>query len=509
MSHDEALSQALAAQAALRGYPYPERLERWVARLSMNRPEQERLAAAPEPAEPPLHLQPAPPASAAGLMDGSGRLAAAARLTPEEAEARFAGALQRAAATRDLNAFITLADPAETPAEVTGEGLPLRGALLAIKDLMAVRGFPLTGGSRALPDTVPAEDALCVARLRAAGARVLGTANLHELAYGITSANPHYGTVVNPAAPGRIAGGSSGGSAAAVAAGLVDAALGTDTAGSIRIPAACCGVVGFKPSFGAIPVEGVVPLGWSLDTVGPLAASVADAARLFDVMTAAPPAPAPAAPLELSRLTLVRPARYFFDYLDPAVRLCIDQALARLAAAGARVVERHIDHLEYAAAAQFATLMVEASQNHFRLLLETPEGLGEDVRVRLEVGQFIAGVDYQKAQRLRSALRNAMQAAVAGPDELLVTPTLPVPAPPLGAASVAVGEREMPVHTAMTRCTAPFNLTGMPAITLPCGRDPAGVPIGLQLVAAGGRDTFLLAAAQAVETALNGNGAPA
>ncbi len=504
MTRNEALRHYAGGLAALRDYPYPERVDLWLERLELNRPELELLAQAPNPLKPPYHPRSSERPEPASLKDSDGKLMAVAEAVRggrARAVDRLAQAVARAHELRDLNAFITLADPAtagDSAAPSLASG-PLAGITLAVKDLIAVRGLPRTGGSRALGFRYSNEDAPAVRRLKAAGAQVVGTANLHELGYGITSENPHYGTVGNPVCPGRIAGGSSGGSAAAVASGIADAALGTDTAGSIRVPAACCSIIGFKPSFGAVPLDGVLPLGWSLDHLGPIARTVEDVALLYDVMTGAWPARQVGG--GGPNITVLRPLNYFFDQLAPAVAERLDEVFERLVAAGIRVVERTLDGIEYALGIQFATLAVEATQNYLALAERAPEGLGEDVRLRLEIGQLIPGIDYQRAQRLRTSLHAAMEGAMAGVDAI-VTPTLVVPPPPTGTSTVDVAGEEMFLHTAMSRCTAPFNLTGMPAITLPCGTDAEGAPIGVQLAGPPAADARLLAVAQAVEGVL-------
>jgi aspartyl-tRNA(Asn)/glutamyl-tRNA(Gln) amidotransferase subunit A len=236
----------------------------------------------------------------------------------------------------------------------TGAGL-LAGAPIVVKDLMAVKGLPLTGGTRAL-DAAPArEDAAVVARLRAAGAAIIGLTNLHELAAGITSDNVHFGRVVNPASPDRVPGGSSGGTAAAIAAGIVRMGVGTDTAGSIRIPAACCGIAGFKPSYDVVPRAGVLDLAPTLDHVGPLAASVDDCARLFAAMLGLTEMPR-WTQASLGGRRVARLGGYFAEPLDPEVRAALDAAFAALASDGASRVEHAIDGIERVPAIQFHTL---------------------------------------------------------------------------------------------------------------------------------------------------------
>jgi Asp-tRNA(Asn)/Glu-tRNA(Gln) amidotransferase A subunit family amidase len=482
MRGDE-LDPFLEAAARLYRVPHPERRAQWRARLEMNAPELARFADLGDPeAEPFTHADPGTPTIT--------RLPAPRRERPSVADA-----LTRARAADALNIFISLD---EKPGEGGADG-PLAGVPIAVKDLMAVSGLPLTGGSRTLPGEISGQDAPVVARLRAAGAIVLGTANLHELAYGITSTNPHFGAIGNPHAPARIAGGSSGGSAAAVAAGIVPLSVGTDTAGSIRIPAACCGVVGFKPSYGLVPRDGVLALAWSLDHVGPIATNVADAALMLAVMAGVPVQER--APARDRRIRLVRPANFFFDLLEPSLREVLDMALQRLSAAGIEIESRPVPGVENAASVQFLTICPEAFQAHAQRLRQAPDGLGEDVRVRLEIGRFLLAADYVRAQRFRTVLRDSMLSALADADAL-VTPTIIAGAPEIGAVELEIDGQLMPVHTAMTRCTAPFNLTGMPAITLPCGRDKDGLPVGLQLAAPAGADNALLELAHIVERVL-------
>lgn len=488
----DALDRLLAAAAELRDYPFPERREAWRARLAVNQPELARFAALDtemaNPAEVATRqaVTPSPVPPPPGLP--AGRL-------PSGYTAREA--LARAKVQADLKCFITLDESAAADSGAKN-GL-LAGVPIAVKDLMAIRGLPLTGGSRALSGAVASEDAPAIARLRTQGAVVVGTANLHELAYGITNDNPHFGTARNPRDPERIPGGSSGGSAAAVAAGIVPIAVGTDTAGSIRIPAACCGVVGIKPSYGLVPRDGVIALAESLDHVGPIGAGVTEVWAALSAMSGGADLPPAAPPTQAPRLVL--PKNFFFELLESSVREALDKALDRLRAAGFTFVERTVDGLEDAAAVQFLTICPEATLANWEHLIGAPEGLGEDVRVRLEIGQFMAGIDYLRAQRYRQLLRSRLHQALEGATAIL-TPTLVTGAPKIGSATVAVDGAALPVHTAMTRCTAVFNLTGMPAITLPCGQDRDGLPVGLQLAGRIGEDTALLTAAAAVERTL-------
>jgi aspartyl-tRNA(Asn)/glutamyl-tRNA(Gln) amidotransferase subunit A len=315
----------------------------------------------------------------------------------------------------------------------------------------------------------------------------------------VTSANIHFGHVVNPAAPGHIPGGSSGGSGAVVATGIAALAVGTDTGGSIRIPAACCGVVGFKGSHDAVSREGVWPLAWTLDHIGPLARSVDDAALGFEVMAGLPPGCVSGKRIGQPRL--VKPTPFFFDHLDPVIAKHIDGVLSRLTAAGARLSTRKIDRAEQAPTAQFITIATEACQANWGLLTKRPEGLSPDVRLRLEIGQFIGGIDYVKAQRLRKVLRDNMIAALADAD-VFVLPTMPISLPKSGTTTIGIAGRVLPVPTAVTRLTSPFNFSGLPAISIPCGTDRHGLPVGLQLVGRPGADATVLAAARWCEQAL-------
>jgi aspartyl-tRNA(Asn)/glutamyl-tRNA(Gln) amidotransferase subunit A len=513
------LSQLLQASAQSRRYPFLERAAFWEERLSLHLKDLETLLDAPArsdplplPAKPKLEIVPPRDAEAPGrspdlCFASAGEIAARVRsreLSPFEVARAF---VERADAHRALNAFVTLR-PETVLREARqlevrlqdGEDLgPLAGVPVVVKDLMPVAGYPMTCGTRAIGALERQHDADVVARLRAAGAIIMGTANLHELAYGVTSANPHFGHVDNPAAPGHVPGGSSGGSAAAVAAGLATIGVGTDTGGSIRIPAACCGIVGFKGSYEAVSRAGVWPLAFTLDHIGPLTRSVADAALAFEVMAGLPAGCT--ASKQVDRPSLVKPASFFFDRIDGAVGNTLDRTLARLAAAGARVVERAIEGIDYAPATQFVTLATEACQANWELLMTRPEGISPEVRVRLEVGQFIGGIDYVKAQRLRRWLRENTLAAL-GDAHVLVTPALPVRVPKAGASTLRLAGRTLPMAAVLTRFSGPFNATGLPAISIPAGKDQHGIPVNLQLVGRPGADATVLAVARWCERAL-------
>ncbi|HET7548725.1 MAG TPA: amidase [Usitatibacter sp.] len=476
--------EALVGYSDWLGYGHGERAVAWLARLEVNRPELEAFRAA---ASPPLQPYAARPTR---VTPASGVSAQARDPMPADASQ----ALQRARQRNDeLRAFTWLA-PEALPAQ---PGF-LSGVPIAVKDLMLVAGAPLTGGSRTLDPLTPSQDAEVVARLKRVGAVVIGLANLHELAYGITSANPHFGAVVNPAAPSRIPGGSSGGSAAAVAAGIVRAALGTDTAGSIRIPAACCGITGFKPSYDALPRDGVLDLAPSLDHVGPMARDVEDCAALFAAMLGLAQIPAWQAN-DLRGRGVARLRGYFEEPLDGEVRDAVDAAARSLANDGARIVDAEVDGIELASAIQLNTISPEATAVHIDRLKPRGDRYGEDVRVRLEMGLFLPGAWYGKAQRLRARLVQAIEAAFGDADFLLCA-TLRAPAPAVGASRVDIGGRSYALHTAVTNLTLPFNLAGLPAAAVPWSRSRDGVPISLQVVGKRGADWATLAAAQRLQS---------
>jgi len=375
-------------------------------------------------------------------------------------------------------------------------GGPLHGVPIAIKDNIATRGLRTTAGSRVLADWIPDHDAPVIRSLERAGGVILGKTNLHEFAYGGTCTNIEFGAVRNPWHTAHVPGGSSGGSGAAVAASLCPAALGTDTAGSVRLPAAQCGVVGLKPTYGRISIEGVVPLAWSLDHVGPMARTVADVALLYGVLAGVPPALSAAPELVGLRLGVPRP--YFFDALQADVAAAVEAALARLSELGAVLVETDWPGVEVSNSATWTIILAEASAYHRPWFRTRPEAYSAETRGNLELGEFVPASDYVQAQRVRSVLRARVHELLRDVDAL-VTPSLAITAPRIGETSVTVGGKVKPINPVFIRLADPFNLTGLPAISVPCGFGAEGLPIGLQIAAAPYAEDTVLRIAAAYE----------
>ncbi len=384
-------------------------------------------------------------------------------------------------------ALVEAADRTRELADGMDRG-PLHGVPVAIKDIIDVAGTPTGFGTRARRAVMADADALLVARLRAAGAVILGKTNLLEYAYGIP--HPLIGQTNNPHDLTRTSGGSSGGSAAAVAAGIVPLAIGTDTGGSIRIPASYCGIVGLKPTYGLVPTDGVFPLSWTLDHAGPLAGNVADAALALACLSAetvdAPPRP-------VAGLRIGRVGRHFRSReVTPGVAATLDGAIERLRAAGAIVVDLEIPELDRANHALIAIVQAEASLVHDELLPRNPEGYAPQTRAQLEAGYRVSAVDYLRAMHLRAIVRDAVEAAFAEVD-VVASPSVPFVAPHADP-QIEDGDGEM-------LSSGVANLTGHPALSLNAGWSE-GLPVGLQLIGAYGNDFALLAAAASIEATL-------
>lgn len=375
----------------------------------------------------------------------------------------------------------------------------LHGVPVTLKDLIAERGSPFTCGSKLREGVVADEDAEVTRRLRAAGAVLVGRAHLHEFAFGVSNENPHFGPARNPWDPERSPGGSSGGSAVAVATGCTYGSVGTDTGGSVRIPAALCGVVGIKPTYERVPRQGVFPLAPSLDHVGPLARTVEDVAVLLEVLTATPGRYAGALGQGLRGLRLGVPRGPYWEAMHPGVSACFEEALRCLEGEGARRVTVDFPW-EAASAVATALLLVEAASVHADSLRARPDGYGPDVRDRLLVGLCLPGERYVQALRARRALAEASRKLFWGSVDLVVTPTVPIPAPHLGEAVTEVAGAHHDTRALLTRFTNPFNALGLPALSVPCGF-VGSLPVGLQLVGPPGEEARVLAAGAAYERA--------
>ena len=377
---------------------------------------------------------------------------------------------------------------------------PLHGIPISLKDLIDVAGQPTTAASRVFADRIASNDATVVSRLRLAGAILLGKTNLHEFALGTTSEDSAFGAVRHPLDDTRSPGGSSGGSAAAVATGMSLASIGSDTGGSIRIPAAACGIVGLKPSLGEVPADGVVPLSRTLDHVGPLAACVQDAAWIWAVLTGADPAPVHAPAPRGVRLKLL--GGYFRSPLAPEVAAAFDSAVESLRRSGMAVAACELPAADTVPAVYVNLVLPEAAYFHRSWLDSHGDLYTPAVRSRLESGRQIPATAYFEAMAARDVLRMAVDRALDDCDAL-VLPTLPIVAPPLGAGEIAIDPDQphrVPVRSAMLRQTQLFNITGHPAISLPV--PASGLPVGLQLVGRLDRTASLLATAAASERVL-------
>jgi len=411
-----------------------------------------------------------------------------------------------------LNAFITVTEAAARARAVAlddelARGIdrgPLHGIPIAHKDNIFTRGVHTTGGSKIFADFVPGYDAAIVSQLNDAGANVIGKTGLHEFAYGITSNNPHFGAIRNPWDPERIPGGSSGGSAAAVAAGLVPFATGTDTGGSIRIPASFCGVVGLKPTYERVSRKGVMPLGLTLDHAGVLARTVRDVALAFSLIAKHSSGYGPAAHaghhgMSLGGMRIGVPDNFFVERIAPDVMLSFRAAVQTAAALGAHVTEIKLPDVE---AINVVGRIVQLSEVSALLAryLDRRDELGRDIQVLVEQGRLIPAIDYLNAQRVRTVLARDFSKIWKHLD-CLMTPATPMTAPKIGEMNVAIGTFTEEVRSAATRLTRPFNVLGWPALALPCGFSDAGLPIGLQVVAPPQQEDTLLQAGAALEDA--------
>jgi aspartyl-tRNA(Asn)/glutamyl-tRNA(Gln) amidotransferase subunit A len=408
-----------------------------------------------------------------------------------------------------LNAFITVIDPEQAfniqrPAN-EGASKSLSGIPIAIKDLFDTAGLRTTIGSKLFSENIPQQDAFVVKKLKEAGAIIIGKTNTHEIALGITGNNPHYGTARNPWDTARIPGGSSSGSAIAVATGMALGTLGTDTGGSIRIPASLCGVVGFKPTFGRVSLRGVFPLSWNLDHVGPLAKCVRDAALMLQIIAIYDATD----PVSVKMLTgdylghlkddvkgrkIALGVGEFIKTSDPEVLNAVREAAQVFESLGCKVQEEDVSWLQEAALANKLMTQSDGAAVHRDRLREHPEMFGDDIRRRLQDGANTPLTDYILARRTQAEIKKKLELFFESYDFLL-TPTTPIAAPTIeGHDAVEQAGR-------LTRFTAPFNLTGLPALSLPCGFTKESLPIGLQIVSRAWGEFKVLNLAHAFEQA--------
>ncbi|HTB92076.1 MAG TPA: amidase [Candidatus Sulfotelmatobacter sp.] len=377
----------------------------------------------------------------------------------------------------------------------TGDLGPLHGIPISLKDNLYTAGLRTTGGSGFLRDFLPLQNAAVVASLKNAGTVLLGKTNLHEFAYGVTSNNPHFGPVRNPWDLDRIPGGSSGGSAAALAAGLCYGSIGTDTGGSIRIPASLCGIVGLKPGLGRVSAEGAIPLSPTLDFVGPMARTVADTALLFDTIPIPDGVKRRPRAARGQQFRLGIPKHFFLDIVSPEIQHAFESSLVTLKKLGAKLKEVSLPYLKETEQAGNQIAWAEATHYHQQAgwyPLHAAE-YGEDVRSRLEMGEKVSALDYLRALDLREKFIAGFHLTLLENEvDALVTPTTPIAAPLIGEETISIAGKDHSTRALLLRLNRPANLGGIPAISVPCGLTPAGLPAGLQFATSVHGESLLL-----------------
>ncbi|MGD0296738.1 MAG: amidase [Bryobacteraceae bacterium] len=404
-----------------------------------------------------------------------------------------------------LNAFITVtAESARAQAQALDRELangqdrgPLHGIPIAHKDLISTNGVRTTSGSKLFRDHIPTADAPIVERLTAGGAVMLGKTGLHELAYGITSDNPHFGTIRNPRDPARTPGGSSGGSGVAVATDMAFLATGTDTGGSIRIPASFCGVVGLKPTYGLVDRSGVQPLGLSLDHIGPITRTVVDAGVALLAMLNGDARLRPA-PASCQYIRIGLPENFYFTHVSSEVRDAVQKAAQAAERIGARVTPVKVPDIDALNDVGRVILLAEASAV-YQPYFSRREDFGADVLALLDQGRLVPATDYVNAQRIRKILVGEFDSLFSKIDCLL-TPTTPTTAPLIGQKQVELDGEMMDTRLATTRLVRGINVLGFPALSMPCGKSAQGLPIGVQLIARPFEEQLLLALGEALES---------
>jgi aspartyl-tRNA(Asn)/glutamyl-tRNA(Gln) amidotransferase subunit A len=413
-----------------------------------------------------------------------------------------------------LNAFITVlreqalqaARRRERELRSRKDRGPLHGIPITLKDNFLTRGIRTTAGSKILSNYVPSSHSAVARKLELAGAILLGKTNLHEFAYGISNENDHFGPAHNPWSPDRVTGGSSGGSAAAVAAGIGFASMGTDTAGSVRIPAALCGVTGLKPTFGLVSVEGVIPLSLSADHVGPIARTVTDACILLETIAEAYPkgAARPDHRKLRSRATLKCqvgwPKNYFFERIDPEVMRFIEAARKCFEAHGGKICEAHLPRITDWVRAATTIGIAEAARYHQSqgYFPARQKEYGKEIAERLEMGLSVSAVDYIRALELRREAQRDMDSVFEKVDVILA-PASPIPAWRIGENEITIAGEKETVRSAVVRVNRPANFTGHPSISVPCGFTSNDLPVGLQMIGPRWGEARLLSIALAYE----------
>ena len=418
-----------------------------------------------------------------------------------------------------LNSFITLTsenaliEAEKATSEIAKKGVrsPLHGIPIGLKDLYDTKGILTTVGSKIYRDRIPHSDATVVTKLRNAGAIIMGKLQMHEFALGATSINPHDGPAKNPWDTKRITGGSSGGSASSVASGQCMAALGTDTGGSVRIPASLCGIVGMKPSFGKVSRTGVFPLSWTMDTVGPLTRTVEDAAIMLDGIAGFDPSDKSSVAVgggsfrenigkSIEGKKIAVPQEYFYDVLDEDVSKSFNDSLDIFKNLGAFPEYVSIPMLSHSLSISGTIMLAEAASVHEENIRQNPDMIGEDVRLKLMQGSMMPASDYIKAQRARTIF-NEQIADIMSKYDYIVSPTVAVGAPVINEPFVKIKTKEYSVLALMARLTRPFNICGLPTITIPCGMTKGNLPVGLQITGRDFRDIDVIQLAHAYENA--------
>ena len=417
-----------------------------------------------------------------------------------------------------LKAFITVIDESarsraqQADAELS-RGIdrgPLHGIPVAVKDVFSTQGVRTTCGSKLFADHEPDHNAAVVEKLESAGAVLIGKTNMHELAYGITSTNPHFGAVRNPWDLERIPGGSSGGSGAAVAADLVFMAMGSDTGGSIRIPASFCGTVGLKPTFGRVSRYGVLPLDFSLDHMGPLTRTVRDAAVTLNALAGFDPRDEsssrqaiedylPPERVSIHNVRIGLPENFYFDQTDPAVAAAVRRMAETAQSLGAQVLPVRVPDILALNTVGRVILLCEASALMERYL-HRRQDFGPDVLALLDQGRLLPATDYLNAQRLRRVMKQEFRNLWKQVDCLFV-PTTPTSAPKIGQATLRFGDKEEDARLASTRLVRGINVLGLPALSMRCGLDSLGLPLGLQIIGPPFREALILRVGAALEDA--------